>query len=206
MDVQQIIKSFGYLGMFLIVFSESGLLVGFFLPGDSLLFAAGFLASQGALNIYFLLVLLIIAAVAGVQSGYHLGRRYGPRLFSRTDSLLFNQHHIERSKRFFDKHGGKTIILARFTPIVRSVAPLIAGAGDMHYKTFAVYNVIGAILWVSVITLSGYFFGNLIPNIEAYLIPAIVLIMLIVMIPSLAHLFNAYRKAKKDIKASDLPE
>lgn len=206
MDVNEIIKTFGYFGMFFIVFAESGLLIGFFLPGDTLLFAAGFLASQGALNIYLLLILLIIAAIAGVQVGYLLGRRYGPKLFSRSDSLLFNQHHIERSKKFFDKHGGKTIVLARFTPIVRSIAPLIAGAGDMHYKSFAIYNVVGAILWVSAITLAGYFFGNLIPNIDTYLLPAIVIIMLIVMIPSLAHLFNAYRKQRKARRASDSTE
>ena len=126
-DIVTIIKATGYLGLFGIVFAESGLLIGLFLPGDSLLFTAGFLASQGILNLPITITVIFVAAVAGVSTGYEIGRRFGPRIFKRDKSLLFNKEYIQRSQQFYQRHGGKTIMLARFVPIVRTIAPLLAG-------------------------------------------------------------------------------
>ncbi|MGH9857339.1 MAG: DedA family protein, partial [Acidobacteriota bacterium] len=136
LDPASIIKATGYLGIFIIVFVESGLLVGFFLPGDSLLFTAGFLASQGLLDIALLVGLVFVAAVLGDSTGYSIGRRLGPRVFKKPDSIVFSHDHIRRSQEFYQKHGGKTIILARFIPVVRTFAPVLAGVGKMPYRTF----------------------------------------------------------------------
>jgi membrane-associated protein len=162
-----LIKTFGLIGIFAIVFAESGLLVGFFLPGDSLLFTAGFFASGPSsvpgslhLNLGLLLVGSFVAAVAGDQVGYLFGRRVGPALFSRPDSRLFKQANVDKAQEFFDEHGSKTIVLARFVPIVRTFAPIVAGVSRMHYRTFVIYNLIGGLAWAFGITLLGYFLGQ----------------------------------------------
>jgi membrane-associated protein len=164
---KSLIETFGLAGIFAIVFAESGLLVGFFLPGDSLLFTAGFFASGPKqipdslhLNLPVLLVGCFVAAVAGDQVGYVFGRRVGPALFKRPDSRLFKQANVDKATAFFDKHGSKTIVLARFVPVVRTFVPVIAGVSKMHYRTFVVFNVIGGFLWAIGITMLGYFLGQ----------------------------------------------
>ena len=183
LDPRDLLVTFGTIGLFLIVFAESGLFFGFFLPGDSLLFTAGLFAAQGTLNLPLILVGCFIAAVAGDQVGYVFGQRVGPALFKRPDSRLFKQEYVERARAFFEKHGPKTIVLARFVPIVRTFAPILAGVGRMQYLTFVSYNLIGGFLWAVGVTLLGYWLGNLIPDIDAYLLPIIALIIALSFIP-----------------------
>lgn len=186
-DLVELIKTFGYIGVFSIVFLESGLLIGFFFPGDSLLFTAGFLASQGYLDIRILILGCFIFAVLGDTIGYHIGKKLGPKLFTKDNSLLFNKKHLERAQKFYDKHGGKTIILARFMPVVRAFAPVVAGAGKMDYKKFAMFNLIGGILWAIGITYAGYYLGSMIPDVDKYLLPIVGAIILASIAPALHH-------------------
>jgi len=184
-DLSQLIQTVGYLGVFTIVFLESGLMIGFFFPGDSLLFTAGFLASQGYLDIKILIIGCFIAAVAGDSIGYYLGQKFGRKLFSRKDSIWFHQDHLTRAQNFYDKHGGKTIILARFIPVIRAFAPIVAGIGLMRYKRFVVFNLIGGVLWAILIPLAGYYLGSLIPDVDKYLLPIIALIIIASVLPAL---------------------
>ncbi len=163
------ISALGLLGVFAVVFAESGLFFGFFLPGDSLLFTAGLFASQGYLNITWLVAGVAVAAILGDSVGYAFGRRVGPALFSREDSLLFHKKHAERARLFYEKYGPKTIVLARFVPIVRTFAPIVAGIGLMRYRTFITYNIAGGVFWTLSLTLSGYFLGSVFPGTSAYL-------------------------------------
>ena len=155
---------FVYFGLIFIVFAETGLAVGFFLPGDSLLVVAGLFAAAGKLNLAILLSTLFVAAVVGDAVGYYTGARLGPRLFKRQKSLLFRPSHLQKAHAFYEKYGGKTIIIARFVPIVRTFAPIVAGAADMPYRRFGVLNVLGGFLWVFSMLLSGYFLGNVLKN------------------------------------------
>jgi len=189
-DLISFIKAAGYLGITSIVFAESGLLIGFFLPGDSLLFTAGFLASQGFLDIYILCPLLFIAAVVGDSVGYTFGYRLGPKIFKKEDSIFFDKENITRAQVFFEKYGGKTIILARFIPVVRTFAPILAGVGKMRYSTFIVYNLIGGLLWAVGLLGLGYFLGNVIPNVDRYLLPIILIIIFISILPNIIHLIK----------------
>ncbi len=159
-----IIDLFGvhtYIILFAIIFAETGLVVFPFLPGDSLLFVVGTLAGSGFLNIWFVYFSLLLAAVLGDTVNYWIGHHFGARVFNQKKSRIFNPSHIEKTRDFFEKHGGKTIILARFLPIIRTFAPFVAGMGNMHYNTFLSYNIIGAVLWVSLLTFAGYFLGGL---------------------------------------------
>ncbi|MFZ2300001.1 MAG: VTT domain-containing protein, partial [Candidatus Moraniibacteriota bacterium] len=167
-DLVGLIKAVGYAGLFTIVFAETGLFLGFFLPGDSLLFVAGFLAAGDFFSLPVLIVGLFLSAVLGNVFGYEFGRRIGPRLFSREDSLIFKKAHALKAQSFYDKHGPKTILLARFMPIVRTFAPIVAGVANMKYRTFFVYNLIGALLWTFGLVLLGYFLGNVI-DVDRYL-------------------------------------
>ena len=187
-DLIELIKTAGYIGLFGIIFAESGLLIGFFLPGDSLLFTAGFLASQGFLNIWILMGLTFIGAVLGDSVGYWFGKKTGNKIFIKEDSFLFKKDNINKAEEFFKKHGAKAIVLARFVPIVRTFTPILAGVGTMHYKTFLSFNVIGGALWTIGVSLLGYFLGNIIPNIDKYLLP-IVLLIIIVSLFSTIHSF-----------------
>lgn len=195
-DLISFITVFGILGVALIIFAESGLLIGFFLPGDSLLFTAGFLVHSGILNvnIHLLVVILFFAAVLGDSVGYFFGKKVGPRIFKRKDSLLFKQENIRRAEKFYEKHGGKTIILARFIPIVRTFAPIVAGVGSMRYSTFLTYNLIGGALWAAGITYAGYYAGAWFESmgleIDKVLLPAIAVIILISVLPPLVHIFK----------------
>ncbi len=193
-DLDSLLKTVGYAGIFAIVFAESGLLVGFFLPGDSLLFTAGFLASQGFFNIYVLCAVIFVAAVVGDNVGYHFGRRVGPRVFKKEDSLVFSKENVERSRKFYEKHGGKTIILARFIPVVRTFAPVIAGVGKMEYKKFLAYNLVGGVIWGIGVTALGYILGSTIPDIDKYLIPVAIFIIFISIAPALWHLLRDQEK------------
>jgi membrane-associated protein len=195
-DPKNLLETFGTVGLFLMVFAESGLLIGFFLPGDSLLFTAGLLASQGHLNFPLILVGCFVAAVAGDQVGYAFGNKVGPAIFRRPDSRFFKHEHIQRAEVYFLEHGPKTIVLARFVPVIRTFAPIVAGAGKMNYRTFVSYNVIGALLWAVGVTTLGYALGESVPNIDHYLLPAILAIIVISFVPVGLELFRARRKSK----------
>lgn len=186
--ITDIITTGGYLALFLIVFAESGLLIGFFLPGDSLIFIAGFLASQDILNIWLLIPLLFIAAVLGDNVGYSFGKKIGPKIFTREDSLLFKKTHIEAARSFYKKYGAKTIILARFMPVVRTFAPILAGVGEMKYKTFFLFNIIGGALWTITLPIGGYYLGKIIPNPDKYLLPIVLAIIFFSILPGLVKL------------------
>jgi membrane-associated protein len=197
---EKLIEAFGTLGVFLIVFAESGLLIGFFLPGDSLLFTAGLLASQDkfGLSLPVLLVGCFVAAVAGDQVGYAFGHRVGPALFRRPDSRIFKQQYVQRANEFFEHHGRKTIVLARFVPVVRTFAPIVAGVGDMHYRTFVTFNVIGALLWAVGVTTAGYILGDTIPSIDRYLLPIIALIVVASVAPAVVEVLRQRRRSKAE--------
>ncbi|GIF47287.1 membrane-associated protein [Asanoa ferruginea] len=163
LDPAQLISTFGLIGILVAVFAESGILAGFFLPGDSLLFTAGLLVAGGALHapLWLVCLLISIAAIAGDQVGYLFGRKVGPALFRRPDSRLFKQENLRRAETFFANHGGRSVVLARFVPIVRTFTPVVAGAGRMSYRTFVTYNVIGGIAWGTGVTVAGYFLGQI---------------------------------------------
>jgi membrane-associated protein len=194
LDPQNLLATFGTIGLFLIVFAESGLFVGFFLPGDSLLFTAGLFAAEGTLNLPLILVGCFVAAVAGDQVGYWFGKRVGPSLFRRPDSRLFKQEYVERAQHFFARHGAKTIVLARFVPIVRTFAPILAGVGHMPYRTFVSFNVIGGFVWAVGVTLLGYWLGNLIPDIDRYLLPIIAGIIALSFMPMIYEWWKRRRE------------
>jgi len=188
--MEDFLRTVGYLGIFAIIFAESGLFIGFFLPGDSLLFTAGFLASQDFFSLPLLLVGCFLAAVLGDSVGYAFGRRVGPRLFQREDSVLFHKKNVFKAQAFYEKHGAKTIVIARFIPVVRTFAPIVAGIGQMRYRHFLTYNVVGGLLWAVGVTLLGYFLGNAIPDVDRYLLPIIVFIVLISVAPAAYHMLK----------------
>ena len=196
-DLKEIIQAIGYLGVFAMIFAESGMFVGFFFPGDSLLFTAGFLASTGVFNIHVLVIGCFTAAVAGDNIGYYIGHRFGRRLFHKKDSLFFHKDHLMRAERFYEKHGGKTIILARFMPIIRTFAPVAAGIGKMNYLTFLTFDIIGGLLWAVALPYLGYYLGRSIPDIDKYLLPIIGLIVLASISPGLYHAFNTKQKRQQ---------
>ena len=193
-SLDSLIQWGGYGVLFAIVFAETGLLVGFFLPGDSLLITAGLLAANGTLNIWWLNGLLIVAAVVGDSVGYAIGRRLGPRLFTRQKSLLFNPAHIERTRRFYEKYGAKTIVIARFVPIVRTFAPVLAGVGGMEYRRFIFYNVAGGVGWVVSMTWVGYLLRQSIPNIGSYIHIVVPVVIVLSCIPIAVELLRERRR------------
>lgn len=191
LNPEYIVKTFGLLGVVLAVFAESGLLIGIFLPGDSLLFTAGlFAATEKGFSIRALVVLCFIAAVLGDNVGYSIGKRAGPALFRREDSRIFKRRHLERARAFYERHGRKTIVIARFVPIVRTLAPMIAGATSMRYKTFFTYNVVGGFLWAVGIPIAGYYLGKQIPSIDKYLLPIVAIIVILSLLPTLYHVLK----------------
>ncbi len=197
-DVASFVKEIGLLGIWLVIFVESGIFLGFFFPGDSLLFTAGFLASQDFLPIVPLVIGSFIAAVLGDSVGYAFGRKMGEKIFNRDDSRFFNKKHLETTKNFFERYGKKSVILARFVPIVRTYTPIFAGVGKMNYRDFLLYNIIGGLLWAVGITLLGYYLGNLIPGIDEYLLPVILLIIIISVLPAVIEFWKAKRGAARD--------
>lgn len=179
------------------VFSESGLLFGFIFPGDSLLITAGLLASRGYLNIFYLIILCIIGAISGDTAGYWIGRKAGRRLFKRKDSLFFHKKNLVKAQNFYEKHGGKTIVLARFMPFIRTFAPIVAGIGKMDYPRFLFFNVFGGVFWVLATTLLGYFLGSKVPGADKYFHILILAVIFVSVLPSAIHFWKEY---KKDIK------
>ncbi len=190
----------GYTGITAVVFAESGLLIGFFLPGDSLLFTAGFLSSQGVFHIVPLILLSIVAAIAGDSVGYAFGHRVGRKIFKKEDSLLFHKDNLLKAEAFYEKHGGKALILARFMPVVRTFAPILAGVGTMKYSKFLMYNVVGGVLWAVGLPLLGYFLGSAIPDVDKYLLPIIIFIILLSITPSLVHIVRTKEDRERILK------
>ena len=184
----------GYALMVAIVFTETGLLVGLFLPGDSLLITAGLIAATGALNIWWINVLLMVAAIVGDSVGYAIGARIGPRLFTREKSMLFNPKHVDRTRRFYARYGAKTIVIARFVPIVRTFAPVLAGVGQMPYRRFLSYNVFGGIGWVAGMTWTGYFLGSAIPDIKSHIHKVVLVVIVVSVIPIVIEVLRERRR------------
>jgi membrane-associated protein len=193
-SLDDLVRWGGYAVLIAIVFTETGLLIGFFLPGDSLLITAGLVAAAGHLNIWWLNLLLILAAILGDSVGYAIGRRLGPRLFTRPQSLLFNPRHVERTRAFYARHGAKTIVIARFVPIVRTFAPVVAGVGQMEYRRFVVYNVAGGIGWVTSMTWAGYLLGQAIPNIGDHIHIVVGIVILLSLVPIFIELIRERRR------------
>lgn len=186
-DPRLLVQAGGYVGLTAIIFAETGLLIGFFLPGDSLLVTAGLLATQPkfGLNMWLLGLLLTVAAIVGNTVGYYIGLYSGPRLFKRDDSLLFKKKHLFRAQAFYERHGGKTLIIARFMPIVRTFVPVVAGLGRMPFRTYTAYNVLGAVLWIWSMLFIGYFLGSVVPGIEHHITKVILAVIFLSLLPAI---------------------
>ena len=196
-DLITVIKTASLFGVGLIIFAESGLPIGFFLPGDSILFTTGFLISQDVLsfNIHLAVLIVFIAAIIGVSVGYAFGKSIGPRLFSKPNARFFKQEYVTRAQDFYDKYGGKAIILARFIPVIRTFAPIVAGISNMNYKRFLFFNIVGAFLWAVCLTYLGYFLGNQFQrmgwtNIDQFLLPLVIIIVVISALPAVIHILR----------------
>ena len=192
-SLDALIRWGGYVALTAIVFTETGLLIGFFLPGDSLLITAGLVAATGALDIWWLNVLLVAAAVAGDSVGYALGARIGPRLFTREKSRLFNPRHVVRTREFYARHGARTIVIARFVPIIRTFAPVVAGVGEMPYRRFLFYNVAGGLGWVLSMTWAGYLLGSVVPNIDRHIHVVVIVVIVLSVIPIAVEIIRERR-------------
>ena len=202
-DVRQLVQAGGYVGLTLIIFAETGLLIGFFLPGDSLIVTAGLLAAQPqfGLHIWLLGLLLTVAAIVGNSLGYAIGKYSGPRLFTRDDSLLFKKKHLFRAHEFYEKHGGKTLVLARFMPIVRTFVPVVAGMAEMDYKSYTAYNVLGAVLWIWSMLFIGFVLGRYIPGVEHHIEKVIIAVIIVSLLPGLI----SWRREKARAAAAARP-
>jgi membrane-associated protein len=187
-DVTHMIQTGGLLLIAAIIFAESGIMVGVILPGDTLLLSAGVLAATGQLNIFWTIVVICVAAIVGDNLGYEIGKRLGPRLFRKKDSLIFRKEYIDKAEVFYEKYGSKTMLLAHYIPIVRSFAPVTAGASNMNRRLFIIYDAIGDISWGVLVTLFGYFVGSRIPGIDKYIEPLLICIVLLFLLPTLYHL------------------
>jgi membrane-associated protein len=198
-DPHALLQAFGplaYVGLFLVIFAETGLFVGFFLPGDSLLFAAGLFAalqSEPRLDLPIVIVLCIVAAILGNLTGFAFGRNVGRKLYARPDSRFFKREHLVAAETFYEKHGGKTIIFARFMPFIRTFAPIVAGTSSMKTSAFAMFTVVGGVLWGAGVPIAGYLLGKQIPDIDRYLLPIIVLIVLISFLPAIIGAIRSRR-------------
>jgi len=190
-----LIQTIGLLGVFLFIFAESGLFFGFFLPGDSLLFTAGVLAGAGHFNLFLLFFGSFLMAVLGDSFGYYFGKKVGPKIFSKPDSLFWNKKYIDKTTIFFERHGNKAVTLARFVPIVRTFTPIMAGVGKMKYKTFFFLNILGGVFWTGTMVFVGYFLGNRIQNIDKYILPIVLVIIILSLLPVFAQfLFKTKQK------------
>lgn len=189
-DVTHIIQAGGLLLIAAIIFAESGMMVGFFFPGDTLLFSAGILAASGKLSIVSVIVVIALAAIAGDNVGYQIGKSLGRRLFKKPDSVIFRKQYIERAEKFYEVYGSKTMLLAHFVPVVRSFVPVTAGAGNMNRKLFVLFDAIGDTAWTLIITLLGFYAGKTIPGIEKYVEPVLILVVIIFLAPTLYHVFK----------------
>lgn len=202
----ELMGNYVYVGLFLIIFAETGLAVGFFLPGDSLLVVAGLMAAAGKLNLWIMLVSLFVAAVVGDTVGYLSGRKLGEKVFTRPKSRFFNPNHLKKAHKFYEKHGGKTIVLARFVPIVRTFAPIVAGAADMKYRDFIFYNIAGGLLWIASMLFAGYFLGGAVERafgikLEDHIDKVVIVVVFLSILPIIFE----YIKARREKKFADTP-
>jgi membrane-associated protein len=200
-SVTDIIQSGGLLLIAAIVFGESGMFLGFFFPGDTLLLSAGIFAAQGKLSLAAVIAVVAVAAIAGDNTGYHIGRRYGRRLFRKPDGIFFRQEYVKRAENFFERFGSKAMLLAHFVPVVRTFTPAVAGVARMPLKQFIIFDAIGDTAWAVIVTMIGYWFGTKIPNIDHYILLAVVAVMVFTLGPSFYHLYKALReknRAKKE--------
>ena len=195
-DVESLVRVGGLVGLTAIVFVETGLLIGFFLPGDSLLVTAGLFAARGDLDLFALNLTLSLAAILGDTVGYNIGAKAGPKIFTRDNSLFFNRKHLITTKEFYDRHGGFTIVIARFVPIIRTFAPVVAGVGAMEYRRFLSYNVFGGIGWVAATTCGGYFLGQMIPNIHEHIHVVIAIVIAVSLLPAVIKFTQERLKAR----------
>jgi len=196
-DVEGIIRWGGLAMICAIIFAETGLMIGFFLPGDSLLVTAGVFAAAGLIDIYLLLGLVSLCAVVGDQLGYYIGKKTGQALFTREDSLLFKRSHVVRAQEFYERYGAKTIVIARFVPIVRTFAPVVAGVGNMNYRRFVTYNIAGGILWVFSMSLTGYLIGSAVPNIDKHIHYVIAVVIFLSILPAFIEIWRERRRKRK---------
>lgn len=199
-DVTHLIQTGGLLLVGALIFGESGMFIGFFFPGDTLLLSAGVFAGQGKLSLIAIFVVVSLAAIAGDNTGYHIGKRYGRRLFRKPDGLVFRQEHVRRAEAFYDKYGSKTMLFAHFVPVVRTFTPAVAGVAKMNYKEFVFFDAIGDTAWAVIVTLIGYWFGTKIPNVDHYILLAVAAVVLITLGPTFYHLAKVLieKKRKKD--------
>jgi membrane-associated protein len=205
-DLVSLVRTGGYIVLFAIIFAETGLFLGFFLPGDSLLFVAGLVAAEGTLHVGLLLFLIVTAAILGNVVGYAFGYKVGPALFRREDSLLFKKSHVIKAHNFYEKHGSKAIMIARFMPIVRTFAPIVAGVAKMTFRSFMVYNILGAFIWVFLLVLLGYWLGNSIPNIDHYILPIVGVIIILSIMPGVIHYVKARNENKKVAASAEIED
>jgi membrane-associated protein len=197
-SVTELVQSGGLLLIALLVYGESGMFLGFFFPGDTLLLTAGVFAAQGKLSLAAVIVVVAVAAIAGDNTGYHIGRRYGRRLFRKPDSMFFRQEHVRRAEDFFERFGSKAMLIAHFVPVVRTFLPPVAGVARMDRKQFIIFDAIGDIAWAVIVTLIGYWFGTKIPNIDRYILLAVGAAMTISLGPSIYHLYQAMRRNRRE--------
>ncbi|HVZ76855.1 MAG TPA: VTT domain-containing protein [Gemmatimonadaceae bacterium] len=196
-NVRDLITWGGYVGLTAVIFAETGLLVGFFLPGDSLLVTAGLFAATGYFDVYWLGLLLTVASVVGNTSGYYIGRVTGPRLFSREDSLLFKKKHLQQAHAFYEHHGGKTVIIARFMPIVRTFVPVVAGIASMDIGRYTLFNIVGGLGWIWGMLFTGYFLGRYIPGIDRHIESVILVVIVLSFMPGVIGWWKASRRAAR---------
>jgi membrane-associated protein len=197
LNVSEIIQSGGLLLIAAIIFAESGMFVGFFFPGDTLLLTAGIFAAQGKMSLPLVIIVVALAAIAGDNTGYHIGKRYGRRLFRKPDGLIFRQEYVQRAERFYERFGSRTMLIAHFVPVVRTFVPPVAGVARMDYPKFVLFDAIGDIAWAIIVTSIGYWFGTKIPNIDHYIILAVVAVVVITLGPTVYHLVKAILEKRR---------
>jgi len=204
-NLPELVQWAGLFGLAAIIFSETGLLIGVFLPGDSLLVTAGLLAARGYLNVYTLAPVLTVAAICGNSAGYFIGRATGPRIFNRENSLYFNKKHAIRAHEFYEKYGRKTIVLAQFMPIIRTFAPVVAGVGGMKFRTFITFNIMGAVLWIWSMVAIGYFLGSYIPGIDRHIEIVVAIVVFISLLPGLISWYRGRLAKRYDTSSASKP-
>jgi len=197
LNVSDIIQNGGLLLIAAIIFAESGMFVGFFFPGDTLLLTAGIFAAQGKMSLPLVIIVVALAAIAGDNTGYHIGKRYGRRLFSKPDGLIFRQEYVQRAERFYERFGSRTMLIAHFVPVVRTFVPPVAGVARMDYPKFVIFDAIGDIAWAIIVTSIGYWFGTKIPNIDHYIILAVVAVVVITLGPTVYHVVKAILEKRR---------
>lgn len=205
-DVTHIVQNGGLLLIAAIIFAESGMFVGFFFPGDTLLMTAGIFAAQGHLNLFVVIAVIALAAIIGDNTGFHIGKKYGRSLFKKEDGIFFRRAYVQRAEQFFEKYGTKSMLFSHFVPVVRTFTPPVAGAAHMNHKQFFVFDAIGCILWATSVTLVGYWFGQKIPNVDKYIEFAVIGVVVIVLGPSIYHVVKALLEDRRRQKPPKTPD